>query len=183
MNDTQAAIQQVTKQIADLEARRAALHNTQRKARATVQEQEAVLYGELIGGGAADRPLETVTREKARDEAINQAQKELDAQIAQLRAEREKILREIAIAEYEQTCADIRKTLFTCIGQLYKFNAAIGAVPEFGPPQNYKPTAEAQLAKNMLEQLRGLDLYRALIELERIAPDFMAQARKIERIK
>ncbi len=65
MNDK---LEQVTKQIADLEARRSALLGAQKRARETVQEQEAVLYGELIDGGAADQSLETVTREKARDE-------------------------------------------------------------------------------------------------------------------
>ncbi len=180
MNDK---LEQVNKQIADLEARRSALHNAQKKARETVQEQEAVLYGALIDGGAADQSLETVTREKARDEALSQAEKELDAQLAQLRAEREKTLREIAIADYEQACADIRKQLYTCAGRLYKVVEAINAIPTPAKPRDYVPTDEARLTRNMLDQFRQLNLYSALTEFERIAPGFMAQARKQERIK
>lgn len=180
MNDK---LQQVNEQIADLEARRQALHKNQKKARETVKEQEAVMYGVLIDGGAADKPIETVTREKARDEAITQAEKELDARIAKLQAEREKIEREIAIADYEQAVAGIRKQLYTCAGRLYKFVEAMNAVTVPGKPRDYTPTKEAKLTRNMLDQFRQLDLYRTLVEFERIAPDFMAQARKQEGIK
>ncbi len=176
-------LQQVTKQIADLEARRSVLLGAQKKARATVQEQEAVLYGELIGGGAANKPLETVTRERARDEAINQAQKELDAQIAGLQAEREKIEYEIAVADYEQAVEGVREQLYSCAGLLYIFVGAFNAIPIPAKPHGYVPPKETKLTRDMLDQFRQLNLYSALLEFERIAPDFMAQVRKQERTK
>ena len=77
----------------------------------------------------------------------------------------------------------MRKQLYTCAGRLYKSVEAINAIPIPTKPRDYSPTREAQFTRNMLEQFRNLDLHRALIELERIAPDFMAQARKQERIK
>jgi DNA repair exonuclease SbcCD ATPase subunit len=176
-------LKQVNQQIADLEERRQALRHAQNKARATVAQQEPVLYGALIDGGAADKTLETITREKAREEAITQAEKQLNTQLAQLQTEREQIERDIAIAECEQTYADMMQRLYEFARLQEQAVAVLKGVQYPEVPRGYTLSKDAQLARNLLQRFHGYDLYRELIELERIAPDFVAEARKTKKGK
>ena len=62
----QDKLKQVSKAIAEKKACRQELQSAQKRACATVIEQESVLSGELIAGHGGDAAIATVTCERAR---------------------------------------------------------------------------------------------------------------------
>ena len=85
-------LRNVSQQINDLEARRQSLRATLRKAGQTVGEQDGVLSEELTACRTFDKSLETISRERARAEAIDLVLKEIDAQLPVLKEERAGLL-------------------------------------------------------------------------------------------
>lgn len=174
-------LQQVLDEIEATQQKRRELQAAHNRAKTSIKAQEIALTGELIGGGQATKTLQTVTTERARVDALTQADKDLAAQLETLQAKRAEIEREIAIEEYEQAAASARDHLYQVIGHLYQARAALAQIPSFGPPRGYR-SKEATFTRDMIGQMHNFDLHRQLIELERIAPDFMAEARKAGRV-
>lgn len=169
-------LKRITKEIADIQSRRQGLLNKQDKSRVDIIAREAALGAELLKGEITDNTIAFIAKEKALVEGRKTAIQQADAQLAELQELCKTNERYIAEAVYEGEVEEARKKFITCVSMLDKVSKTITPV-QLVPPVGYI-TADNNLVKNMVEHLQqGFDIYRTLIEWERIAPSLMSEAR------
>jgi len=174
MSKVPAELQKVQDAISDTEAKLAALKQTEKEATATVKEMEATLAAEVLDGSRIDESARVLTRERARLGASGNAKAQLESKLEALKQDKARLDYEAACGAYEGHAREVRRQLVHCFELLY--DVVEGMPRSFFPPRGYTPSAESHLVQNMVEQLAGLDLYRGLVEFERLAPSLMQEA-------
>jgi hypothetical protein len=178
---TQNDLEQVNKRIADLEGRRKKLLATLDGSKKDIRSSKSKLVSELLEGRSVENKLGSVATESVRVEGLEGAIEQAGVALQSLYAERAQIEQGIAIATYDGQVEEAKQKLFACIRSLYQFNETLGTV-RLVRPREYTSNAD-ELVRNMWEHLKGFDVYRHLIEFERIAPEFMTQARQAKGVK
>ena len=170
-------LEQVNKQIAALTQKRQNLIDAQGKAKKAIKEREAELTKELIDGKGSNTSIGFIANERVRVEGLAEAEKQIDAQLAELETERAQIEKDIAIENYEQASAEVKQKLFTCFNLLAQVGSVFGSIQIPAVPFGYS-SDETALTRNMYGHLQeDFDIVRTLGEYERIAPEFMAAAK------
>jgi hypothetical protein len=171
-----AELKRIEKNIADYKDRRAGLIQKQEKAQREIIKRNEDLGTALMQERSGKEHIDFIAEQRALIEGWDTAVKQIDAILSQLEEERSQNARQAEINTYELEVEEARKKFITCVSLLDKVSKTITPV-QLVPPVGYI-TADNNLVKNMVEHLQqGFDIYRTLIEWERIAPSLMSEAR------
>jgi hypothetical protein len=175
---TQNQLDQITKEIAQLEAQRLELQGEQNAARTAIKDKEASLGQAILSRKPIEASVSFISAERVRVDGLMDADRQLDARIAELRTQRAEVKYQMAIAQYDASIAETREKLLAAFALLYDVVDVAASARVVYPPRDFTPSKESREVFNMRGQLAEIDLYRKVLELERIAPAFMKEAKE-----
>lgn len=174
---TTEQLQEVNQQIADLEARRLDLSRQRNAAKEELREKERQLSRELLAGRPVKAMLETIAQERTLTGALDEAIKQADADLEPLAKERAQIEQAISFENYAATIQTVKEKLLTCIRHLDGMKEQLSGI-FLDKPRGFPMNDETEIVENMHGQLLELKIPVIVGEFERIAPQFVAEARQ-----
>lgn len=172
-------LSRVNKELSSLEEQRAQLSQAQTEASHAIKGEQEAVSKNLMDGAAIDASVQVLARERTRVDGLGTALDSLDAKLSVLRAERVSLEQAVAGEAYERKMADARTKLCGVYKLLYQCESEASGIGQAEKPKGYTPSKEATLTKNMLDQVYiRFDVYRGLVECERLAPELMQTARE-----
>lgn len=172
-------LKMIDKRLSELEARRTELQLEEHAAREAIKAEAASLSASLLNKAATGQSVQVLSGERVRIDGLKEAVVLADSQLSDLRKQRAGVEYDLAVAEYEDSTADVGRILVGCFKLLYQVIEQRAAISPLKPPRGYTPSAETRAIRDMVQQLDEVNVRKKLYAFEEMAPGLMKQASQI----